>query len=88
MTDEPDIMEFPLDFPLKIIGRENQDFQALIIELLEPHTGELNRATMKFQASSKGTFVSLTINFTATSRAQLDRIYQELSDHPEVLFSL
>ncbi len=88
MSDNDEIMEFPLEFPVKIIGKDADDFQDLIREILKPHIGTVSEDAITRNESRSGTFVSLTLRFTAQSREQLDAVYQTLSDHPKVLFSL
>ena len=41
-------------------------------------------ATMEMRASSGGKYISLTCTINATSKAQLDALYRELSGHPLV----
>jgi len=36
--------------------------------------------------SSRGNFVSVSVTFTAESRAQLDALYEELGRHKRVLY--
>ena len=38
--------------------------------------------------SRKGNFVSITVTITATSQQQLDAIYQDVTDHEDVLMAL
>jgi putative lipoic acid-binding regulatory protein len=40
------------------------------------------------KASKKGKYLSVTCVIRATSRAQLDALYQELCDHPMVVMVL
>lgn len=41
-------------------------------------------ATMQMRPSSKGNYLSITCTVNATSQAQLDALYVELSSHPLV----
>jgi putative lipoic acid-binding regulatory protein len=45
---------------------------------------DFDAATMEMRASIAGKYLSLTCTITATSRAQLDTLYRELSAHPLV----
>ena len=40
---------------------------------------------MEMRPSSKGKYLSLTCTIRATSRVQLDALYQALCDHPMVV---
>ena len=85
---EETLLEFPCEFPIKIMGRESSDFQALARELVEKHTGPLSDDAVATSLSRKGNFVSVTVTVSAQSQQQLDDIYRELTAHDEVLMAL
>lgn len=84
MSDEEEIFEFPCRFPVKAIGPDHPEFAKHVIEIVEMHAGKIIPADIKAQPSSKGKYVSVTVTFTATSRAQLDAIYQALTDSEKI----
>lgn len=87
MTDEqqPSLLEFPCDFPLKIIGFQRAGYAQAVLEVVKRHAPDYDGATMEMRASSKGKYLSLTCTIRATSRQQLDALYQALCDHPLVV---
>ena len=87
MSDET-LLEFPCEFPIKIMGRESSDFHALARGLVEKHTGPLADDAVASSLSRNGNFVSVTVTVTAQNQAQLDDIYRELTAHDEVLMAL
>ena len=87
MTEES-IMEFPCDFPIKIMGEDNPEFRQTVRALVEKHTGPLSDSAIQAALSRTERFVSLTITVTAQSREQLDSIYQDLTDHDDVKMAL
>jgi putative lipoic acid-binding regulatory protein len=87
-TPEESLLEFPCRFPIKMMGRKGDDFRRVAIELVEKHAGPIADGDIKEAPSSKGNFVSVTVTITATSREQLDGIYQELTDSEHVLVAL
>ena len=87
MADDT-LLEFPCDFPIKIMGRESSEFQALARSLVEKHSGPLADKAVVNSLSSNGNFVSVTITVVATSQQQLDDIYNDLTSHDEVLMAL
>ncbi len=87
MTEET-LLEFPCQFPIKIMIRAEVDLQPLIMELVVPHAGEINAADINMRTSKNGNFISITVTITATSKAQLDTIYQALTDSEHILMSL
>lgn len=85
---EETLLEFPCEFPIKIMGRESEDFHSLARELVEKHAGPLADEAVVSSLSRKGNFVSVTVTINAQSQQQLDDIYRELTAHDEVLMAL
>jgi len=88
MTDKDDLFQFPCEFPIKVMGRDSESFRSLTLAIVERHAGPLAAGSISERQSSKGRFLALTYTIRAESRAQLDRIYQELTDSGVVLVSL
>ena len=87
MTDET-LLEFPCDFPIKIMGKESLEFRALARSLVEKHTGPLADDAIQSSLSRNGAFVSVTVTIQAQNQQQLDDIYHEITSHDEVLMAL
>ena len=81
-------LKFPVEFPVKIMGRDTHEFHAAVAAILAEHVAPMESLNVTLQASSAGRFVSLTVSFTAESRAQLDALYRALSGDPHVLVAL
>ncbi len=75
---EPPKIEFPCEYPIKVLGREREDFRSVVIEVFERHAPGFDTETIAVKASSKGTFTSITITITATGRDQLEALHQDL----------
>lgn len=82
------ILEFPCQFPIKIMGRDHAAFHEAAIAIVSQHAGDVSDDAIRPAASRKGNFVSLTITIEAVSQQQLDSIYQDLSAHDEILVAL
>lgn len=78
------LLEFPCDFPLKIVGETRDDFVQVVAEIVTRHAPDFDAATITQKASSGGKYASLTCTVNATSKPQLDDLYRELSAHPMV----
>lgn len=87
MNDES-LLEFPCDFPIKVMGYNSADFETLMVEIIQQHAPDLDMTLLTARESRNGRYLSLTIPIRATSRAQLDAIYQALSDHDGVVMAL
>lgn len=88
MTLQPSPIEYPCDFPIKIMGRAEQNFTESILILVRRHVPDFDNASLETRNSKKSKYLSLTCTIRATSRAQLDALYQELCDHPMVVMVL
>ena len=83
-TGRQTLLEFPCDFPIKIIGSRVDGYaQAVIAEVLA-HAPDYDPATLEMRPSTKGNYLALTCTVRATSQAQLDALYRALSSHPLV----
>jgi hypothetical protein len=81
---EESLIEYPSDFPIKIMGAMHDAFAQTIVEVVTLHDPTFHAGKMDMRPSSKGTYLSLTVTVWATSREQLDNLYRELSGHPMV----
>ncbi len=87
MTDES-ALEFPCEFPIKMMGRDSPEFRATARALVEKHVGAVADDAVQTALSRNGNFVSVTVTITATSRQQLDDIYRDVTGHADVLMAL
>jgi hypothetical protein len=85
---ERQLLRFPCDFPVKVMGRAVPGFEALVVGIVRRHAPDLGEGAVSSRGSSGGRYLALTLTVRAESRAQLDAIYRELSAHPDVLMSL
>jgi putative lipoic acid-binding regulatory protein len=94
MSDTDTLLVFPTDFPIKIMGasRPAQDggdeFARSMIAIVQRHAPDFRADTAEIRASSNSTYLAVTCVVRATSKAQLDAIYREISAHPWVKMAL
>ncbi|RKZ95233.1 MAG: DUF493 domain-containing protein [Gammaproteobacteria bacterium] len=90
MTEQQNetLLEFPCDFPIKAMGESSADFDAIVVSIVRKHADDINEGAVASKQSSGGKFTSVTVTIQATSKAQLDAIYQELSSHEMVKYVL
>ena len=84
MADQETLLEFPCEFPLKIMGKANDQLAQVVLDIVTVHAPDFDGATMEMRASSGGNYLSLTCTVIATSKPQLDALYTDLSGHPLV----
>lgn len=75
---DPPKIEFPCEYPIKVMGRNAEDFQEIVIAVMTRHAGMIADHQVKARPSGKGTFVSITVTITATGKPQLDAIFADL----------
>ncbi len=83
-TNKAKQMEFPCIFPLKAIGKDTGEFEAVVAEIVRRHVPNFVD-DITTRSSSGGKYLAVTATFVATSREQLDALYRELSAHELVL---
>ena len=88
MTLTDSLIEYPCEFPIKVFGQSQQGFAQAVMEVVLRHDPDFQPATLQMKSSSKARYLSLTCIVRATSREQLDALYQELCDHPMVVMVL
>jgi uncharacterized protein len=81
-------LEFPCEFPLKVMGRKSEGFRELVIGLVEAETGPLAEDNVRLRESREGNFVALTVTVKVNDQDQLDAVYRALSGHEQVLMVL
>ncbi|KEZ77415.1 YbeD family protein [Salinisphaera hydrothermalis] len=87
-THDETLLEFPCEFAIKAFGRHGTAFEQTVYTLIKAHAPELTTGDLSSRESSGGRYIAVTASINAKSKAQLDAIYKDLSDHEQVLMSL
>lgn len=85
---DPSPLAFPCDFPIKVMGRKQPGFAQAVTDIVLKHVPDFDVASVGMRPSRQGRYLSVTCVVRATSREQLDGLYQELCDHPAVVMVL
>ena len=89
MSDEEESpLKFPCEFPIKAMGKSDCSLDTIVVEIVRKHAPDLGEGTIKTRASANGNYISVTVTVSATSRKQLDSIYQDLVDCEAVIMAL
>jgi uncharacterized protein len=70
------------------MGRKQPGFAQTVTAIVIKHAPDFDPATVEMRPSRQGRYLSVTCLVRATSREQLDALYQELCDHPAVVMVL
>jgi putative lipoic acid-binding regulatory protein len=82
------LIEYPSDFPIKVMGRQSPGLAQSVVEIVVRHAPDFDPAKIEMRASKQKNYLSLTCVIRATSREQLDALYRDLCDHPQVVMVL
>jgi putative lipoic acid-binding regulatory protein len=85
---EASLIDYPCDFPIKILGHTRAGFAQAVLEVVRRHAPDFDGAAMEMKTSKRGKYLSITCVIRASSREQLDALYRELCDHPMVVMVL
>ena len=84
----PSLIEYPVEFPVKVMGRNQPGFVHTVVSIVRRHASDYDAAGVELRPSKKNAYLSVTCVIRAVSREQLDSLYQELNDHPDVVMVL
>ena len=79
-----DLIEFPTQFPIKIMGASHPDFAATILAVIQQYAADTTAEHLHIRPSSKGNYLGATATVYVHNQAQLDDIYRALTSHPMV----
>ena len=79
------LIEYPCAFPIKVFGLSQQGFLQAVTEVVLQYDPGFTAASIEMRNSKTAKYISLTCTVNATSRVQLDALYQALYDHPLVV---
>lgn len=81
---EESLIEYPCDFPIKVMGRAREDFVRVMAELVRTFDPGFDPDTIQIRPSGRGNYVGLTLTVRVESREQLDALYRALHGHEMV----
>ena len=78
------LIEYPSEFPIKVMGARVDGFVEAVVEVARRFDPSLDPERVELRPSSAGNYLGITLVVTATSREQIDALYQALTSHPMV----
>ncbi len=82
------LLTFPCRFPIKAMGLACEEFETLVLDTLLQHLETHSMPEIHSRPSRDGKYQAVTVTFTATSKAQIDAMYQALHAHERVVMVL
>ena len=65
------LLEFPCDFPIKIMGKAEDTFAEVVINIVTKHAPDFDATRMELRASSGGNYLSVTCTIVAQSKTSI-----------------
>lgn len=75
---EPPRIEFPCEYPIKIMGEAVEGFEADVLNVVRRHVEALPDDRVTRRPSAKGNYLALTVVIDATGLEQLERLFADL----------
>ena len=83
-----ELFDFPCRFPIKAMGLATEDIVGLFSEILKRHQATPHPDDIVWRKSGQGKYISVTATIHATSRDQLENIYQDLNKDSRIRYVL
>ncbi|MFT4712774.1 MAG: putative lipoic acid-binding regulatory protein [Candidatus Azotimanducaceae bacterium] len=80
-NEAPPKIEFPCDYPIKVIGDASHDLVDNVLRVLVKYDASLSLAKIEERPSKKGNYCSVRVDFYATGEDQLKSMFEELKTH-------
>ena len=89
MVDEtPSLLQFPTDYPIKVVGRPSDEFRAHVHAIMIRHAPNLDTDQVSERLSENGNFLSISYTIRAESREQIVALATDLKALEGVLMVL
>jgi uncharacterized protein len=79
---------FPCSFPLKVVGKNTNEFYSVVVSIIEKHVGQEGDIIYSSRTSKGDKYLSITANLFIESREQLEAIYTDLNACDLVVMTL
>ena len=71
-------IEFPCDYPIKVIGDHSEDFALTVTRIVQQFDPAFDPADLAAQPSRNGRFISVRVTLRATGEEQLSELFAAL----------
>jgi putative lipoic acid-binding regulatory protein len=84
-VSDPPLLNFPTDYPIKVIGRPTPEFRARIHAIVLRHVPALEASHVTEHLSKNGNYLSISYAIRAESREQMTALAADLTGCEGVL---
>lgn len=85
MVDQPTLLRYPTDYPIKVVGRPSDEFRARVHATMLRHAPKLNTDLVSERLSENGNFLSISYVIVAESSEQVVALVNDLKATDGVL---
>jgi uncharacterized protein len=78
VVNSPSPLQFPTDYPVKVVGRPGDEFRARVHAIVLRHSPALDAGRVTERPSANGKYVSISYLLHAHSAAQVEALIEEL----------
>ncbi len=83
--DGEELLKFPVEYPIKVVGRRSESLRANIDAIVRAHVPDLEESQITERESTQQHFISITYTITARSREQVVELAKALSASKDVI---
>lgn len=83
--DGEELLKFPVDYPIKVVGRRSDTLRASIDAIVRQHVPDLDDARITERASKEAHFLAITYTINAKSREQIVALATALQASEDVI---
>ena len=85
MVDQPPLLQYPTDYPIKVVGRPSDEFRARVHGVMLRHAPRLDTDRVSERLSENGNFLSISYVIVAESSDQVIALVNDLKATEGVL---
>ncbi len=83
--DGEELLKFPVEYPIKVVGRRSENLRANIDAIVRSHVPDLEDSQISERESNQQHFISITYTITARSREQVVELAKALAASKDVI---
>ena len=83
--DGDELLKFPVDYPIKVVGRRSDTLRASIDAIVREHVPDLDESQVSERESNQQHFISITYTINAKSREQIVALANALQASKDVI---
>jgi len=83
--DGEELLKFPVDYPIKVVGRRSDTLRASIDAIVREHVPDLDESQVSERESNQQHFISITYTINAKSREQIVALANALQASKDVI---